>query len=287
MLMLARFPGDGIGSQYPRRSPTNIVMKRTLRRLLLPVRYRGLDTHDVLLASYPRSGITWLRFLLFEITTGRPAEFEPVYQAIPYVGRHHGAAALLPSNGRLVKTHERYRGKADRVIYLVRDARDVLLSERRAALRAGESPRSLDSFVAAWLEGKTNSFGKWVEHVRYWLAQNSSERGPMIIVRFEDVRANPQQTLPALLDFLQVEPMASISSALEHNSAEKMREKEALAPHRFRKVDPNIPYVGTGSVEGWRIRLTDLQTQIIERAVGDVLEVLGYSTARKESGGAG
>ena len=117
-------------------------------RLRLPVTWllhRRLDPRDVFIASFPRSGSHWLKFQLLEIITGQAADFENVKRRITRVGDHGvpGAAALvalgvinsgkaeplLPDGSRLMHTHEPYRREYRKVIYLVRDIRDVLLSE--------------------------------------------------------------------------------------------------------------------------------------------------------------
>src|SRR5688572_26204499 len=68
------------------------------------LRHRRLRSADAFLASYPRSGSTWTRFLLFELLTGTPADFTPVIRTIQYIGDHHDSPALLPGGGRLIKT---------------------------------------------------------------------------------------------------------------------------------------------------------------------------------------
>ncbi|HKS75489.1 MAG TPA: hypothetical protein VJQ82_19930, partial [Terriglobales bacterium] len=47
------------------------VAKSKLRAPLVWLRHRGLGPRDTFVASYPRSGSTWLRFQLFELLTRR------------------------------------------------------------------------------------------------------------------------------------------------------------------------------------------------------------------------
>src|ERR1700744_2321096 len=104
-------------------------MARTrLRSPLVWLRHLGLDTSDVYLASYPRSGNTMLRFVLAEILSGIPSSFDSIQRIVPEIGVHVHAHPLLPGAGRLIKTHEPYRRKYKRGIYIVRDIRDVMLS---------------------------------------------------------------------------------------------------------------------------------------------------------------
>jgi hypothetical protein len=58
-----------------------------------------------MLASYPRSGNTWLRFVLADVLA-ESSSFDNIQGLIPEIGIHGGARSLLPNGGRLIKTHE-------------------------------------------------------------------------------------------------------------------------------------------------------------------------------------
>jgi hypothetical protein len=59
-----------------------------LRAPLAWLRNLGIDSHDVFLASYPRSGNTMLRFMLAEALSSVPSSFETIQRLIPEVGVH-------------------------------------------------------------------------------------------------------------------------------------------------------------------------------------------------------
>ena len=105
------------------------LSKTALRPPLIWLRHQGLDPADVMIASYPRSGNTWCRFLLAEILTNHTTGFDSIDKVGP-TGRpsQQVALPLLPGCGRLIKTHEQYRKEYANAIYLVRDVRDVVLS---------------------------------------------------------------------------------------------------------------------------------------------------------------
>src|SRR6476646_5027328 len=90
--------------------------------------HRGLADNDVFFASFERSGNTWLRFVLFEILTNDTAGFLNVNQLLPELGTHQSAQQVLPNGVRFIKTHHQYRSEYKRAIYLMRDLRDVMLS---------------------------------------------------------------------------------------------------------------------------------------------------------------
>ena len=258
--------------QYP------IWLKRAVRPAILQVRYAGVQPEDMVLASYPRSGSTWLRFLLTESLTGHPAEWNDVNRLIPYVGDHSGAASLLPHGGRLVKTHDRRSGRCKRGILLVRDPRDVFVSEYRWLVRGGYN-HDIDTFLKAFLQGSLSLFGTWAEHTRYWLGSELERTGQMHLARFEDLRGDPAKVVRGILAFMDVRADDDfVDAAVASNTIERSREKEARASARdVKRFATKMRFVGEGSVEGWRAKLTREQIQQIENHAGDLLKVLGYS----------
>ena len=261
-----------------------IWLKRAVRPAILQLRYAGLQPEDVVLASYPRSGSTWLRFLLTESLTGRMAEWNDVNRLIPYVGDHRGGASLLPGGCRMVKTHDRRSGRCQRGILLVRDPRDVFVSEYKWLVRGGYN-HDMDIFLEAFLKGSLSLFGTWAEHTRYWLGSELERQGRMHLARFEDLRGDPAKIVRGILAFMDVVADDDfVDAAVASNTIERSREKEDRASARdVRRFATRMRFVGEGSVEGWRSQLTREQLQQIEHHAGDLLEVLGYASRASQT----
>jgi hypothetical protein len=256
-------------------------------------RHRGIDSSDVFVASYPRSGTYWVIFQLIEILTGRPAEFDTMYNTVPVVGWHREGPRLLPGGGRLIQTHERYRPEYKKAIYLVRDARDVVLSQYRwdkCGLPAG--PRSFDvsrradlyyadsfdRYFGAFLDGKNYGFAPWPAHVSSWLDSPLAQSGDLVVVRYEDMSAHTAETLVKIVRFLGVDvDRKAIQTAIMNNTLERMRAKEDASTHWKPKQEEGR-HAGKGKVGGWRARLTEAQVQLMEQYAGRALARLGYPT---------
>lgn len=252
----------------------------------------GLKTQDIFQASYPRSGSTWLRFMLFEILCGHEAGFGNIDKCIPEIDAHRGIAPTLPGGGRLIKTHEQYRSDYTRGVFLVRDVRDVLLSNFARGAQFGLAQLlckgDLESFLEIFLKGKALQQGSWQDHTRSWLESPLAKNGNLMVVRYEDLRKNPEQVLGQLLQFLGVTPdFQIIRQAIENNSLHHMRAKEdrarqsreqtsLLSPEE--KVGEEGRFVRKGSVGGWRSELSDNQLKLINQYAGDVLATLGYES---------
>ena len=100
-------PKGGIYSK-PRRKPTSLYRKlrrkfstTLLRKPVLWLRHHGFRPEDVFLGSYPRSGTTWSRFVLYEILTGQEGGFDDVNGLLHGVGTQasspEAAASSLPT----------------------------------------------------------------------------------------------------------------------------------------------------------------------------------------------
>jgi hypothetical protein len=262
-----------------------ISVRKRLRPVVRRLRYAGLRSDDVLLASYPRSGMTWLRFLLAEILTGEESEFDTVNRTIPSAGGHRGAPTFPPAGFRLVQTHDLDSGPCQRAIYLVRDFRDVLLSEYRSWLRGGSSD-TFETFLLKAIGGRANVFGSWMDHVEFWLDGQHARPGRILLVRFEDLRNDQPTELKRVLSFLQIERAdADISSAIKHNSVNRMREKETRASgSAVTTRNERHRFVGEGKSGGWKSNLSVEQVRAIERAAGPLLIRLDYPTVDRLPG---
>jgi hypothetical protein len=232
-----------------------------------------------MLASYPRSGTTWLRFMLTEVLTRQDARFGSDDQPIIYVGDHAGAPDVLPGGGRLIFTHETLPVGDRRVIYVVRDPRSVALSEHRWLLRRGLAPPTFDQFVDEFLRGRSNPWGRWDAHVHAWLEGEAARANHLLVVRFETLRAAPEPQMAEVLTFLgaNADPTA-VARAVANNALERMREKEEEAPDRAfaAGVRRDVRFVKEGAT-GWKSDLSIAHAEAIERTFGDMMARLGYA----------
>jgi hypothetical protein len=272
---------EGKSNGDERRKPTSAFRKfrRALSKTRLRVphiwlRHRGLKSTDVFLASYPRSGVTWTRFILFEMLTGREAGFDEVNAGIRGVGRQALGLRPLPQNGRLIATHEQYRKEYKRAIYLVRDGRDVALSEFAYTRALDFFQGDFDQFLQTFLKGKISGFAPWHRHVSSWMDSPIAGTENLLLVHYEDLRQNPLAEFARMAEFLKV-PLDSerIQRAVANNSLDKMKKKELAHPQ---KVSLKDRFVRSGSVQGWRAKLTDQQQQLFEQVAGPALTRLGY-----------
>ncbi|HKD02614.1 MAG TPA: sulfotransferase domain-containing protein [Terriglobales bacterium] len=253
-----------------------------MRVPIIWMRHRGLNRNDVFVASYPRSGSTWLRFMLFEILTQKDAEFDNVNRYIPDVGGQRDAVALLPNQGRLIKTHEAFRPDYRRAIYIVRDGRDVALSEYAYQKAQGWIDCSFDDYLKNFVNGNASAYGSWEDHVRSWIESPLNARGDLIVVNYRELKQKSEPILNRIAEFLNVRvPVQVIQNAIQNNNFHNMRKKEDRAPQigydpRTKSIAEEKRFVRSGAVGGWRERLTPAQAEYLQRNTGKMLIRLGF-----------
>jgi hypothetical protein len=236
---------------------------RTLRSAVVAYRHRGLREDDLFIASYPRSGNTWIRFVLAYLATGSQASFESIDRMFPYVGGH-GTAPGLAGGRRLIKTHEVYRPEYVHGVYLIRDVRDVLISWYRVNRADPDNLEELDEFVARFATDQASPYGRWDEHVRSWQRAQASGL-PITVQRFEGLQQRPAEVVSEIARVLGIPADdASVEEALERNNPAAMRRLEQEgADYLRRAVGHRSKGVRQGAVGGWRELLTEKHLRVL------------------------
>lgn len=264
----------------PLASALRRARKRSvLRRPLVAWRHRNLADADTLLVSFPRSGSTWLRFMLAGAIAEDPVDFASVDEVIPYVGSDPTQrTATWGTSGHLIKSHERHstlgaQGR-HRFIYLIRDGRDVAVSYYFFCQRHGTWVGSFSAFLEAFLSARLDGYGSWQSHVEGWLGDDGPDRDH-ILVRYEDLHADAAAELRRCAEFLDTGlDEEKLEQAIATGSADRMRAAERRSPKRV--SNPSIPNVRATSSKNWREHFSDRDLQEFRRRAGAAAALGGY-----------
>ncbi len=255
--------GDTKGGGHRLRG--SLRRNRPLRTAAALYRSRACRREDVVVASYPKSGNTWLKFLLADVLTDQDSDFERSESAIPLIGSGTVGSATLPGGGHLWKSHEPYSRlvgrRCTRAVYLVRDARDVAISEYHFLQRKGRFSGELDPFLDVFIAGQADAYGSWDAHVGSWTSGWRGREENRITVRYEDMLDDCASTLATILRFLEVDVAPGrVALAVERNSFPNMRTKE-LTTGRFATASQSraSPLVRVGAAKQWETRFTAQQ----------------------------
>ncbi len=207
------------------------------------------------LASYPRSGNTWVRTMLHAYAHGDVADSAAVARTIAdlHIPEHGGRPVAYAGSGKtLIKTHfpwsssHPYAPATAGAIVLVRHPRDVLLSSlnfhrvvgSQVAGKSGAAKTEFDDadYVRAFIAKGGDpgyehaGYGTWERNIRSW---TDSFDHPKLIVRYHELRADPAGGLSAMLEFLgeSVDPeraeRAVALASFDSMRALEVREKTA------------------------------------------------------------
>jgi hypothetical protein len=247
---------------------------------------------DTLIVSYPRSGNTWTRFLIANLVWQEaPITFANIESKIPDVYTNTRKRLAKISRPRILKTHAYLDVRYQRVIYIVRDPRDVVVScyhfHRKMVHLKHFIPDDypLTAYVNRLIEGEFFDCGSWRENVAGWIAARFGTPG-FLLLRYEDMKRQTEVELAKVARFLGVEATPErLARAVELSSAERMRglektEGKVWASTKHSRND--IPFIRNAVAGGWR---RDLPIEIvaqIEAAWGPWMETLGYSLVTEE-----
>lgn len=225
-----------------------------LRRAIVAWRHFGLKPSDCFLASYPKSGNTWVKFVLATICAKCSVEaWSDRNQFVPTVGHQREAMAVLANGGRLLKTHESYRSTYKKAIFLVRDPRDVCVSYFHHARREMGSSDTFGQFLTRFLQGQIDAYGSWESHTQSWVQAAASMNAEILPVRYEDLLVNPLDQFRKICTFLGLRVHDDeLISAIDDNRPDRMRDKEKQSPDRALFPAQNQSFVRSAKANDWR-----------------------------------
>jgi hypothetical protein len=185
------------------------------------------------------------------------------------------------SRPRIIKSHECFDPRYPRVMYIVRDPRDVALSQyhyhRKCMKIADDYP--IEQYVERFIAGQTCPHGSWGENVSTWLATRRNDPR-FLLLRYEDLVADTPRELAKIAAFLGINASRDrIAQAVERSSAENMRKLEKAQSHLSsltKSSRKDLPFVRAASSGGWRSGLPQPLVAKIEAAWAPLMLHLGY-----------
>jgi len=275
------------------------------RKLRGREQFRKLQLADIVFVSFGKSGRTWLRVMLSHL-------YQQMYglpkRTLIGFDNFHNMNNAIP---RMFFTHDNYIGnhtghtdsKVDfygkKVVLLARDPRDVAVSQffqwkyrlkssKRAINKYPEqnSDISLFDFVM-----KSDTGLSWVIGFLELWAQEAANMDDFFLLRYEDLKAKPVETLEKLVKFMAAPASdAHIQAAVEFSSYENMKKMEEkrtfwLSGGRMLPKDRSNPdsyKVRRAKVGGYKDYFDDKQVEQIDAYVAENLSpFFGYARAEQ------
>ena len=245
------------------------------------------DRTIIWLASYPRSGNTFLRILIHALAYGDTDDSSDVEDRVPDL--HYRTDARQVPGATFIKTHYLARfhrhpwwGKTGGAIYLYRNPIDVAISAMRYLgvndLFPDERSEFINNFathcgVRAWSD---YGFGTWNQHVTSWAL--AAQSVPVLFISYEDLTTSTPETLRRIARYLALSTperrLDEIAARYTRDYCRQWEERE-----RSGAVRDTIWRIGT-SARFVSLGLGTVSREVPERfysTFGNVAAMLGYS----------
>jgi len=266
------------------------------------------------IASYPKSGNTWIRCLLDSLLRqGQPPRLDKLIEVCPNGAVRTWLESVLdlPCNemippeiavlraavyrqlsqmgqARYIKVHDRYDAAlfppeaSAGIVYILRDPRDVAPSW--ADFMGRDLDETIDIMATPGLTlGRSKLryhyqceqvMGSWSENATSWLDQRDI---PVLLLRYEDLMAQPENEVGRLVAFLNIAAdHEMVAKAVDACSFDQLRGLEA-AEGFDERPDTVERFFRQGKAGAWSKSLSAVQSGKIESGHGQLMQRMGYS----------
>jgi sulfotransferase family protein len=228
--------------------------------------------NDIFICGYPKSGNTWFQHMVAAVVFGTDVELAPdtlMNELVPDV--HFKAYYRRFSNPCFFKSHHLPRPSYRRIVYLLRDGRDAMVSYfHHLTAMSG----AVD-FLAAVKNGEGLFPSKWHEHVERFM--DNPHHAEMIVIRYEDLKRDTLGQLRRFCEFAAIDrDEATLARAIAKTSFEAMRNKENKHGWETPGWPKDKPFVRRGQVGSYRDEMPPDVLQAFMRDAERTLASQGY-----------
>ncbi|XP_018876161.2 sulfotransferase 1C3 [Gorilla gorilla gorilla] len=202
---------------------------------------------DLILATYPKSGTTWMHEILDMILNDGDVEKCKRAQTLdrhaflelkfPHKEKPDLEFVLEMSSPRLIKTHlpshlipPSIWKENCKIVYMARNPKDCLVSyyhfHRMASFMP--DPQNLEEFYEKFMSGKVIC-GSWFEHVKGWWAAKDKHR--ILYLFYEDIKKNPKHEIHKVLEFLEKTLSGDVINKIVHHTSFDVMKDNPMANH--------------------------------------------------------
>lgn len=188
---------------------------------------------DVIIASYPKTGTTWLQYIILQILSKAkifPSMDEASKIHVPFLELVGVAALDAAAKPRIYKHHIPYnlakKNPKSKVIYIHRNPEDTIASYyyfRQSRVEDLSFDEFFDRFIAGNIE-----FGSYFDHVMSFYHHRDDPN--LLIVSYEKLHANTKEEILRIAKFLGEEHIKYLSEdeetlkkIIENTSFESMK----------------------------------------------------------------
>ncbi|VYS47386.1 unnamed protein product [Arabidopsis thaliana] len=265
---------------------------------------RGFEPQDtdIIIASFPKSGTTWLKALTVALlerskqkhsSDDHPLLLDNPHGLVPFLELRLFTETSKPdltsisSSPRLFSTHvafqtlrEALKNSPCKIVYVWRNVKDVLVSFwyfNSAKLKIEEERSILDSMFESFCRGVINYGPSWEHVLNYWRASLEDSKN-VLFLKYEELKTEPRVQLKRLAEFLdcpftvEEEERGSVEEILDLCSLRNLKNLEINKTGKtLRGADHKI-FFRKGEVGDSKNHLTPEMEKIIDMITEEKFE---------------
>jgi estrone sulfotransferase len=260
--------------QYLRWLPAQIGL---FNKAAFRMQINAIYDDDLFIVSYPKSGNTWLRFIVAYLKQGLEKEIQmsELEQIVPDVYVSKGIINSRRTD-RIIKTHAPFFKYYPKMIYIYRDYRDVLVSYYHYRTGVGEFKGTFSEFLRS--EFIIGHFGSWSNHIEQAFKTKKERPGNVLILKYEDQLLNFVGSAKAINAFCNFNRVDDYTTLEKLTRFETLKKNELDHGSAFMELS-QAHFFREGKYGNWRSCFSsgDLDFIYGQENVVNTLKKLGYT----------
>ncbi|KFM58565.1 Sulfotransferase family cytosolic 1B member 1, partial [Stegodyphus mimosarum] len=189
---------------------------------------------DIIIASYPKTGSTWLQYIVLQILSKGdlfPSFDDVTYRVVPFMEMTGIAAVEALKSPRVYKHHIPYnmvqKNPKSKCLYIYRNPEDTVVSFFHFMQNIYEEEMNFNEFFEQFLSLNIG-YGRYFEHILSFFAHKDEEN--LLLISYEKLHKNRREEILRIAKFLGenyfqrlLEDESVIRKVIEHTSFDYMK----------------------------------------------------------------